>query len=86
MFLSYITTASLDILWGVTYWVIQKTGYGVKRLLYTPHHESMTRQYDRNLLLKLETETSNQKKELLLLNKKIQIMNDYIQRVELIKR
>jgi len=87
MLISYITTASLDILWGVTYWVIQKTSSGVRRFLYkSPRLTHSTLECDRRLLLKLETETAQQKTELVLLNKKIQIMNDHIQQQGLIKR
>ena len=85
--LIFLKFASLDILWGVTYWVIQKTSSGVRRVLYkSPRLTHSTLECDRRLLLKLATETAQQKTELVLLNKKIQIMNDYIQQQGLIKR
>jgi len=75
MSLFYITNMTLDILWGVTWWVLKKTRNGVNKLVY---QKKITFVPEKKRLLKLEEENKTQREQIVILREKIEIINNYL--------
>jgi hypothetical protein len=82
MSLFYITNMTLDILWGVTWWMLKKTRNGVNKFVY-PKKITMVSEKDR--LLKLEEDNKTQKEQIVILRERIEIINDYLLKKKLIE-
>ena len=82
MSLFYVTNITLDILWGVTCWVLKKTRNGVNTLLYSKKVPLLT---ERTRLLQLEECNRNQADEIVILRQKIEVINDYLLTKKLIE-
>jgi len=66
---------TLDILWGVTWWVLKKTRNGVNKLVY---QKKITFVPEKKRLLKLEEENKTQREQIVILREKIEIINNYL--------
>jgi len=66
---------TLDILWGVTWWMLKKTRNGVNKFVY-PKKITMVSQKKR--LLKLEEDNKTQKEQIAVLRERMEIINDYL--------
>lgn len=75
MTLFYITGMTLDILWGVTWWILKKTRNGVNKFVY-PKRITLISEKDR--LLNLEKENKKQQEQIVVLREKINVINDYL--------
>ena len=75
MTLFYITGMTLDILWGVTWWILKKTRIGVNKFVY-PKRITLISEKDR--LLNLEKENKKQQEQIVVLREKINVINDYL--------
>tara|TARA_B110000211_G_scaffold197268_1_gene226686 strand:+ start:166 stop:387 length:222 start_codon:yes stop_codon:yes gene_type:complete len=67
---------TLDILWGVTWWVLKKTRNGVNKLVY--QKKKITFVPEKKRLLKLEEENKTQREQIVILREKIEIINNYL--------
>lgn len=74
MALFYLTNMSLDILWGVTWWIIKKTRNGVNYIAF-PNNSKTTAH---NRILRLEDRNKKQEQEIVELKGKINIINTYL--------
>tara|TARA_B110000971_G_scaffold67847_1_gene69570 strand:+ start:719 stop:970 length:252 start_codon:yes stop_codon:yes gene_type:complete len=78
----YLTNITLDILWGVTWWVLKKTRKGV---YYVLHSEQKTPVYLKNnpkkLLIDLKQQNERQSEQIAILTNKIELINNYITKI-----
>ena len=82
----YITNISLDIVWGVTWWILKKTRNGVYTILYFNQKPvNKIRDSEYKILKELLEENKNQKEQIILLNEKFEIINDYLKKKQLIE-
>ena len=82
MSLFYITNITLDILWGVTCWMLKKTRNGVNTLVYP---KKITYVSEKRRLLKLEEDNKTQEKEIIILRGDIKIIHNYLLKKGLIE-
>ena len=82
MSLFYITNITLDILWGVTCWMLKKTRNGVNTLVYP---KKITYVSEKRRLLKLEEDNKTQEKEIIILRGEIKIIHNYLLKKGLIE-
>ena len=77
----YITNISLDILWGITWWIFKKTQNGVYTILYfnkEPLHK--IKDCEHKILKELLEENIKQQEQITILNEKIEVINDYFKK------
>lgn len=82
MSLFYVTNITLDIIWGVTCWVLKKTRKGVNTFLYPKNAPLIT---EGRRLLQLEECNRNQAGDIVILRQKIEVINDYLLKQKLIE-
>ena len=82
MSLFYITNITLDILWGVTCWMLKKTRNGVNTRVYP---KKITYVSEKRRLLKLEEDNKTQEKEIIILRGEIKIIHNYLLKKGLIE-
>ena len=77
----YITNISLDIIWGVTWWILKKTRNGVYTILYYKKEPVYKIKNNKDkILIELLEENKQQKQQIILLSEKIEIINDYFKK------
>ena len=74
MSLFYLTNMSLDILWGVTWWVLKKTRNGINYFVFP----KTIKDKEKNRIVKLEEDNKRQRDEIVLLREKIEVINNYL--------
>ena len=71
--MTYIT---LDIIWGVGWWILKKTKKGVDLLIYPQKScHNLIREYPQKLYDQIE----DQKKQIATLTKKIEVISNYFE-------
>lgn len=75
MVLFYLTTMSLDLLWGLSYWIVGKTTNGIYRLVFKKKDID-------DKLDQLIAEKDIDRMEIARLNKKIEFLTDYLVKIE----
>lgn len=91
----YLTNATLDIIWGTTWWIVKKTSGGIYYLVYghskeDPHKKHIrlnTTELEKNrdILDSVSNEIAIQREEIRRLNDSIVVLTDYIKKIELEK-
>ena len=82
----YLTNVTLDILWGVTWWVLKKTRKGVYYVLYSDEKKHLYIKHTQKKLLEdLKQQNEKQSEQIAILTNKIEIINDYITQYNSIK-
>ena len=75
MSLFYITNMTLDIVWGVTWWVLKKTRNGVNKFVYP---KKITMVSEKTRIATLEEKNKQQEMQITFLTNKIEIINNYV--------
>uniref|UniRef100_A0A6C0B416 Uncharacterized protein n=1 Tax=viral metagenome TaxID=1070528 RepID=A0A6C0B416_9ZZZZ len=75
MSLFYITNMTLDIVWGVTWWVLKKTRNGVNKFVYP---KKITMVSEKTRIATLEEKNKQQEMQITFLTNKIEIINNYL--------
>ena len=75
MALFYITNMTLDIIWGVTWWMLKKTRNGVNRFIYP---KKITMISEKTRIATLEEKNKKQEMQINCLTDKIEIINNYL--------
>ena len=75
MSLFYITNMTLDIVWGVTWWVLKKTRNGVNKFVY---RKKITMVSEKTRIATLEEKNKQQEMQITFLTNKIEIINNYL--------
>ena len=73
MIFFFLTNITLDIFWGVTYWIVKKTKNGVEYILY-PNSQKKIKDNSEQLLLEIQ----KQNIEIARLSNKIEAIDGYI--------
>jgi len=66
---------TLDIVWGVTWWVLKKTRNGVNKFVYP---KKITMVSEKTRIATLEEKNKQQEMQITFLTNKIEIINNYL--------
>ena len=66
---------TLDILWGVTWWMLKKTRNGVNKFVYP---KKITMVSEKTRIATLEEKNKQQEMQITFLTNKIEIINNYL--------
>ena len=87
----YLTTISLEILFGATWWIVKKTTNGLYYLVYGNKNSKELRKLvltdreiitNKELLDKLIESNKNQQIEIKKLNEKIELLSNYLESIK----